>query len=125
MGYNPVIFFVKLSLFLLYFHFFGVSRRIRILIYVGIGSIFSVYTTATILARYSCFPSPRTGRSWSEAFVSPMCVAQTRNATYIVGAFGVVSDFYILGLPIPSIIRLQLPRKEKIGVFALFMTGFL
>lgn len=44
---------------------------------------------------------------------------------YIISAFGVISDFYILDLSILMILRLQLPRKKKIGVCALFMTGFL
>lgn len=119
------MFFVKLSLFFLYLHLFGVSRRIRILVYVGIGSIFSVYTLATILVGYFCFPRSKLGNSWSEALADSNCVAQARIATYVVSAFGVTSDFYILGLPIPSILRLKLPRRKKVAVFALFMTGFL
>lgn len=123
MGYNLVMLFVKLSLFILYFHLFGVSRRIRILIYVGIGSIFMVYTGTTTVHGILCFPRP--GNSWSEAIAHPRCLTYSRIMAFIVGGFGVISDFYILGLPISMILRLQLPRKEKIGVCALFMTGFL
>ena len=123
MGYNIVIFFVKLTILILYFYLFGVSRRIRIFIYIGIASIFTVYAGTTIVYGISCFPKP--GKTWLEAFSGPRCVAQTLNMTYIVGLFGIISDFYILSLPIPLILRMQLPRKEKIGVCALFMTGLL
>lgn len=123
MGYNVVIFFVKLTLLLLYLHLFSVSRQIRIFIYIGIASIFTVYAGTTIVDGASCIPRP--GKTWSEAFLDPRCVAQTQNMTYIVGSFGIISDFYILSLPIPLILRMQLPRKQKIGVFALFMTGLL
>lgn len=123
MGYQPVMFFVKLSLFILYLHLFGVKHRIRILIYAGIGSIFMVYTG--ILIGYGVFCIPRSGMSWSEAIKDPRCHVHTPSIQYIVGIFGVLSDFYILGLPIPVILRLQVPRKERIGLFALFMTGLL
>lgn len=123
MGYNIVIFFVKLTFFILYFDLFRVSRRIRIFVYIGIASIFTVYAGTTIVYGVSCFPTP--GKTWLEAMSDPRCVAPSQNVTYIVGSFGVISDFYILSLPIPLILRMQLPRKEKIGVCALFMTGFL
>ena len=123
MGYNVVIFFVKLSLFILYFNLFGVSRRIKVLIGIGIGATFTVYTGTTIVDGVFCFP--RTGESWAKAIAGSRCDALSWNMTYIVGSFGVISDFYILGLPIPLILRMNLPRKKKIGVCALFMTGFL
>lgn len=58
MGYNLVILFVKLSLFILYFHLFGVSRRMRILIYVGIESIFMIYIGIIIVNEIFCFLRP-------------------------------------------------------------------
>lgn len=118
-----MIFLVKLSLFILYYNLFGVSRRIRVLIGIGIGAIFTVYTGTALVDVVFCFP--RTGESWSEAIADSRCDALSWNMTYIVGSFGVISDFYILGLPIPLILRMNLPRKKKIGVCALFMTGFL
>lgn len=62
-GHNVMLFFVKLTLFILYFHLFGVSRKIRIFIYVGIASIFTIYAGATIVVGVFCFP--RIGQSWS------------------------------------------------------------
>ena len=44
---------------------------------------------------------------------------------YIQGIFNVVSDFYLLILPIPVVWQLQMPSKRKIGVCAIFMTGIL
>lgn len=42
-----------------------------------------------------------------------------------VGYFNLCTDFYILLLPISGIIRLQLPKRRKIGVILIFMTGLL
>ena len=123
MGYNPVMLFVKLSLFFLYLHLFGASRRIRILVYVGIASIIAFYTRITVA--YGVRWGRSSDDSWFKIIVASRCAVPTRTMNYIVGSFGVISDFYILGLPIPVILRLQLPRREKIEVCALFMTGFL
>lgn len=41
------------------------------------------------------------------------------------GVFNVISDFAILILPIRSVWKLQLPLKKKIGICAIFATGFL
>ena len=42
-----------------------------------------------------------------------------------LGAFNVVSDIYILFLPIVIVSRLQLPRAKKIGVVLIFLSGTL
>lgn len=41
------------------------------------------------------------------------------------GTINLLSDFYLLVVPIPAVLALQLPKKKKIGVIAIFMTGFL
>ncbi len=57
-----------------------------------------------------------------EVFSTPRC---SRSVTYsLVGAsFNIVSDFYLLFLPIPAVLGLQMPTKRKLGVLAIFGTG--
>ncbi|MCJ1346583.1 hypothetical protein MMC31_004801, partial [Peltigera leucophlebia] len=45
--------------------------------------------------------------------------------TYVQGIFNIVSDFYVLVLPLPVVWKLQLPLRKKIAVSAVFMTGLL
>lgn len=122
MGYNPVMFFAKLSLFLLYLHLFSLSK-IKIFVYVGIVSIFVVYTGITIGWGVICLP--QRGKGWMDVLFDQKCVVTSKKINYIVGSFGVISDLYILVLPIPVILRSNLSRKQKIKVCAVFMTGFL
>lgn len=42
---------------------------------------------------------------------------------YANAAFSIVTDFIILLLPTPAISSLQLPRKTKIGLIAVFSVG--
>lgn len=41
------------------------------------------------------------------------------------GVIGVVTDFYILCIPIHLVLGLQMPLGRKIGVFGIFFTGFM
>lgn len=123
MGYCLVIFFAKLSLFILYFQIFSPSRKTRILIHVGIASIFVVY--AGFIVGYWVLCVPKLGGSWWESVIASKCSNETLKFGYIMGPFGVISDFYLLFIPISIILRLQLPLGKKIVAFAIFMTGFL
>lgn len=122
-GYSLVMFVVKLSLFIFYFQLFSTGRRFRILVYVGILSIFTFYTGTAISFGLACIPKPET--SWFMAVLAPKFWAETQNRAYLLGVFGVISDFYLYCLPIFVILRLQLSPKKKIGVCAIFMTGSL
>lgn len=46
--------------------------------------------------------------------MDPKCL-QLSKWNYGLGAFGVISDFYLLCLPIPVILRMKMPSKKKIG----------
>jgi len=39
---------------------------------------------------------------------------------YFMAAFNVVSDFYLLAIPIPVVWKLQMPLRRKVGVCAIF-----
>lgn len=42
-----------------------------------------------------------------------------------VGAINLITDIYILCLPIAAVSKLQLPTRKKIGVMMIFFTGLL
>lgn len=41
----------------------------------------------------------------------------------VQSAFNVITDFWILILPMPLLLKLQLPRPRKIGLVAVFAAG--
>lgn len=47
------------------------------------------------------------------------------NTTFAVGYFNILSDLYLLILPISGVMGLNLKRKRKVGVILIFMTGLL
>ena len=103
---EPTIFFTKISLLLLYCCLFSPDKWTKIAIFVGAAVIFSAYTLMMFL--YIFLP-----------YQDQLLVIEA------VGAFNVVSDVYLLCLPIAVVSRLQLPWRKKLGVSAIFLTGLL
>lgn len=121
--YNPFIWFIKLSLFLLYLEIFGSQRWMKYSIYLGITIsglfYFSLMTALLILC------VPRDGQSqasYLSAIASPRC-ARSKTINLVGGVLNIVTDFYILVLPMPAVLSLQLSARKKIGVGAIFLTG--
>ena len=121
--YGPLIWLVNLSLSLLYIEMFGRLKWLRIGAYTGvlISGIFYFSSVAIFLA--SC--SPRTGQSQKEfllAWSSPQC---HRIAPFLVsiGAVNIASDLYLIILPLPAVWQLQMPKRKKVGISVVFLTG--
>ncbi|KAI4100117.1 MAG: hypothetical protein LQ339_005639 [Xanthoria mediterranea] len=58
-------------------------------------------------------------------YFGPTCSHEVKVISVATSAINVVSDFYILLIPLAAISNLQLPKKRKLGLFAIFFTGFL
>lgn len=118
---GPMFFFAKTSLFLLYYRVFAPNKPLRYIIIIGIGFCFAVYSTNFAIAVYFC--SPHSGKEWDLKVFSSCTTIGFYNI--ISGAANMALDIFMLGLPIPVVLRLQLPKKKKIGVLAMSMTGLL
>ncbi|KAI9801643.1 MAG: hypothetical protein M1833_002325 [Piccolia ochrophora] len=122
MTFGPTMFFTKLSLFLLYLRLFSPSVRIKYLVHLGIALCFIVYGGTTIAQGIFCIP--KRGETWRDGMKRQQC-QDGRFIGYVVGSFNVVSDFYILILPLPAIWKLNMATRQKIGLCGVFMMGFL
>ena len=68
---------------------------------------------------------PRAGEMYVQSVNSDRCSQTARNFVKGEGVINVFSDFYLLLVPIPAVLSLQLPLRKKIGVIAWLMTGLL
>ncbi|KAL8710814.1 MAG: hypothetical protein Q9220_004617 [cf. Caloplaca sp. 1 TL-2023] len=114
--YGPTMFFTKLSLFILYYRLFSPSKIMRYLIYFGIGFNFLFYTIYLFLYALYC---PNTSKK------AATCGGNLKVLGVATSGINVVSDFYILLIPLTAVSNLQLPPKRKLGLLAIFFTGFL
>lgn len=95
----------------------------RYFAYGGVTFTGLFYLSASIALIVLC--APRDGQSitsYSLAITSRRC-EPSKAISYSVGIFNVVTDFYLLILPLPAVWSLQLPIRQKIGVSAIFLTG--
>lgn len=67
---------------------------------------------------FQCYPIT----SLVEPFYGRKCI-DTIAFWYAGGVTDIVLDFMILILPVPMVLGLQLPRKQKLGVLAMFLLG--
>lgn len=120
--YNPIIFATKLSILLLFLRIFVPNGRgttyyvIHVLIWLNL----FFYIANVPIEIWPCIPRKKL---WTPSL--PGHCLNNERVFVAGGAINVVSDFAILLLPVVLISRLQMPMKKKIGVSAIFATGFL
>ncbi|ROV87881.1 hypothetical protein VSDG_09530 [Cytospora chrysosperma] len=102
---EPAIGFTKLALMLFYYRIFSRHFVTKLGIFAGLAIILPLYTTLFFLF----------------VFLDTTATTSTNKAMAVLN---VVSDFYILVLPLPAVLGLNLPAKKKAGLVALFSTGF-
>lgn len=120
--YTPTIFLAKLSILLLYFRIFVTAKgsKTYYAIHFLIWFNFLFYLSNVPAEIWTCIPREKI---WNPTLAGK-CLD---NHAIIIsgGVINVVSDFGILLIPLVSIGRLQMPLEKKIGVSAVFATGFL
>ena len=122
---GPTIFFSKEAIYLLYFDIFQVKKSMRVQIIGGMIFTGLVYWTGVITTPILC--APYVGETWDPLAGAPITRRCHKNIYWgiVQGACAVLIDIHIFMLPIPPIIRLQLARKRKYQVLAVFMTALL
>lgn len=112
--------FSKISLLIFYFRisperWFAVSNWTTLLFIAG-------YTIGIFFALiFACNP---VRRSWDVTVTEGDCINQA--SLYIATAVvNIVSDVVIFCLPLPIVVKLQVPRRQKIGLVLIFLLGSL
>lgn len=118
MIYNPAQIIVKTSFLLQYRRIFAgdITRRVCLwlLVFIVVWGI-----TQELLLGLSCIPL--------SVIISRMagrCI-NTLPIWYLTSTMNIVTDFIVLIIPLPSIVKLQLAKKQKILLICLFSLGFL
>lgn len=118
--YWPFMMLAKLTFFLLYIQMFRPMKWLRYSCYAG--ATFTVLFYAAMLILNLAVTAPGPKQSWQQAIQRPGHNIILWAAPWVAGV-GLVLDVFILILPIAGVSRLQLSRKRKFGVIAMFLTG--
>ncbi|KAM7210433.1 hypothetical protein V8F06_014181 [Rhypophila decipiens] len=113
--------FVKLTLLGLYLRLFQVSRLAFWMIWDGVVVVTVFYLVTTIVLLEACVP--RGGKTWLETTFMGSCTPAQNALSKGSGVFGLISDLYILSIPVWLVSRLTMPPGRRVGVMAVFLTG--
>jgi hypothetical protein len=118
---NPGLWCAKVAILSLYLRLFGSVKWMRWCCWFGI--IFSGLVYWPILPVYIVYQFPYGDEKWDTVLLSKN--QHTFVPGLLVGAFNVVSDLYLLLLPLPVIASLKLSLAKRISLGAVFMTGIM
>lgn len=119
---GPSYFFAKASLFLLYYRIFTLKKLMRVMIICGLVFAFVVYFVVMVPV-VGTLCAPHIGHKWN--FLVLLSCRKTLTYGVVLAVSNLILDLFILILPIPAIVQMQLPKNKKMGVLAIFMTGLL
>ncbi|KAJ5711332.1 hypothetical protein N7488_005488 [Penicillium malachiteum] len=110
---------VKTSMMILYYKLFGTKKSMRLAIYTT-GAIVWAWALSIVLESFLlCHPIRY---NWDPTIPGGGC--GNRNAAFVVaGVLNMLTDFMVMSLPIPYIIKLQLPIGRKVGLIIAFSLG--
>ena len=112
----------KTTFFLMYLQIFSPFRWLRICVYIGLFVTWGFYIAVLIPSIYYMAPNP--GQSWQEGFTNPRYL-KSLNLNMPIAIGSLILDVYIFLLPLVAVPKLRLSPRKKVGVAAVFATGFM
>ncbi|MCJ1389993.1 hypothetical protein MMC18_002851 [Xylographa bjoerkii] len=116
--YSLVMGFIKISILMLYFRLFKVVGIVRWLIYGTIVYIALYTIVGDLITIFACRPL---NKLW-DGLPYGMCLS-TAAVGLALASLQITADMFVLAIPVPVILGLQLPLKQKLGVMSIFGAG--
>lgn len=121
--------FLKLSLLALYLRIFRPAKGAKTVIWSSLAVIVLFYVSCLIGDAVSCGPhiyDVKGQPSASEPYNPDKgCSIPQRPLWTTMGLFGIISDFYLLAIPVGLTLNVRLPPKIKTEMCCVFLTGLL
>ncbi|KAH8748435.1 hypothetical protein F5883DRAFT_239441 [Diaporthe sp. PMI_573] len=118
--YGLSFMFVKLSILLLYLQL-SPHRKFRAMVYAVMITTILYSLLGSFEFLFTCKPIAKV---WDLTITSGSCYSGAKILA-VHGGLSIATDIAMLVLPITMLWKLQLPRRRKVAVAALFMTGTL
>ncbi|KAK2666507.1 hypothetical protein RAB80_018164 [Fusarium oxysporum f. sp. vasinfectum] len=110
--------FTKLSLLAVYLRI-SPSRRFRAVVCLLMAIVAGYSFSAVLVAIFQCHPIEM---AWDITISDGSCI--DRMAYFIATlALNVATDLFMLALPIPMLWNVKMPKRQKLGLIGIFMTG--
>lgn len=117
---------MKASILLLYLRIFSNSRNLRFAVYAALATVVASHIGTLIVTTFDLRPLKchwiyiLTDEEWDA-----MCAEYWDDdiAYIFMSVFTIVLDILILAIPCPAVWKLNMPKRQKIGVMIIFSAG--
>lgn len=118
-GYQITIFFTKLSILFLYIRIFNVNETFSRIAAISVAVLILIYLPLASLA-IAFLAACKDLTSLTE---NPFCQGYGVPSLIFSAVFNTVTDFWLLLMPFPLLMKLKLQPRQKLGLAAVFATG--
>jgi hypothetical protein len=119
-SYFPMILSIKFCILLGFLRMFKTDRGTKWGIWIGLTACSIFYIVTFFIDVFRCKPVEA---AWNPT-VNGTCLSYAA-FPWATGVFHVVSDFYILMLPLPVIFKMHMPLARRLRVVSIFGLGTL
>lgn len=120
--YYIAVAFVKVSIVFFYLRLVQATTTMRRVCYGTIGLLVTFLAICEIITLVQCIPITK---QWDLTGVAPGHCVNTTAFFYSTSAFNILTDIWIIVLPIRILSRIQLPKREKLILLIVFGMGVL
>ena len=133
--------FLKSALIILYIRIFRPSKKVQVVLQCSIVLVVIAYVVGIVASVSTCAPvvsrNEHTEIKIEDINTSNItdgmeifqldngCVTPLLTIAGVISIFSVITDFYVLIVPIGLILSTRLPPQQKLGICAIFLTGLL
>jgi hypothetical protein len=108
-----------------YRRLFGHITYIKIMIWAGMAAIVTFCIAFVVIDLVACSPWPSEHGGWLDPTLSARCnnvvPSMINGAVY----FSIITDFYILLIPLHKVPKMGFTRNKRVGISFIFLTGLL
>ncbi|PVI03760.1 hypothetical protein DM02DRAFT_652348 [Periconia macrospinosa] len=118
LSYTLAIMFVKISILVFYLRI-SAARNLKIVIYTAVAITIAYSIPLATIGFYACNPM---AKYWDITITTGSCINQY--AVYLFSAsMNIATDVIILVLPVVMLWKVHIPRRQKVGIIFMLMTG--
>lgn len=116
---------VRVAFLIFYLRIFKPIRHVRYMVWIGVGVVVTFCIAFVIIDIVACAPWPSEHGDWSAPSLIDRCERIAVDLITAASYMSVITDLYILIIPMHQLPSLNLSKRRKIGVGMLFLTGLL
>ncbi|KAI1335894.1 hypothetical protein F5Y15DRAFT_396094 [Xylariaceae sp. FL0016] len=117
-SYFPLILSIKLCILFGYLRIFKIDRLTKWAIWFGTTACGIFYIVTFFVDLFRCKPI---AAAWNPS-IEGTCMSYAA-FPWATGIFNMISDFYILLVPLPPILKLNMPLAQRIRIVSIFSLG--